>query len=83
VICVKSNGRLLEKPFQRKGEQGKNAGIDLGARFPRASYFEKARNVCQKHGGSCMMWYPEYKRYSNRIRNLSPAQPRKVQETSK
>ncbi len=65
--------------FAKKGRMGKECRYLSGTRFPRASYFEKMRNVCQKHGGACMTWYPEYKRYENRIKNQSPVQPRKVQ----
>jgi hypothetical protein len=57
-----SKGCLHEKPLQRKAERGKNAGTNPGTRFPRASYFEKTRNVFQKHGGACTTWYPEYER---------------------
>ena len=78
-----SNGHWHKKPSERKAERGKNAGTDLGARFPRASYFEKMRNVCQKHGGACTTWYPEYKRNGNGIKNWSPAQPKRCEETSK
>ncbi len=46
-----SNRHLHEKPLERKAEWGKNAGTNPGTRFPRASYFEKTHNVCQKHGG--------------------------------
>jgi hypothetical protein len=73
------NGSLHEKPSQGKTEREKNAGTNPGARFPWASYFEKTRNVCQKHEGACTTWYPEYKMYAKGIRNRSPAQPRKVQ----
>ncbi len=76
-----SNGHLHEKPLERKAEQGKNAGTNPGTRFPRASYFKKTHKVCQKHGGACTMWYPEYKRYENGIRNWSPMQPRKVRRS--
>jgi hypothetical protein len=79
MICIQSNGCLHEKPPQRKAERGKNADTYPGTRFPRASYFEKRCNVFQKHGGTCTTWYPENKRYENRIRNWSPAQPIKVQ----
>ncbi len=79
MICVQSNGHSHEKPSQRKAERGKNAGTYPGTRFPRASYFEKMRNVFQKHGGACTTWYPEYETYENGIRNRSPAQPKKVQ----
>jgi hypothetical protein len=68
-----------EQPPERKAERGKNAGTNPGTRFPRASYFKKMCNVCQKHGGTCTTWYLEYKTYGNGIRNWSPAQPRKVQ----
>ncbi len=61
------NGRSHEKPSQRKAEWGKKAGTNAGTRFPRASYFEKTPNVFQKHGGACAAWYPEYKRYKNRM----------------
>jgi hypothetical protein len=83
MICVQSNGRLREKPLQRKAEWGKNASTYPGTRFPQASYFEKTPDVFQKHGGACTTWNPKCKRYGNGIRNWSPAQPRKVQETSK
>ena len=63
MICVQSNGRLHEKPLQRNADRGKNAGTYPGTRFPWASYFEKMRNVFQKHGGACTTWHPEYKRY--------------------
>jgi hypothetical protein len=42
------NGRLLEKPLQRKAKWGEKAGTSLCTMYPQASYFEKARNVCQK-----------------------------------
>ncbi len=73
------NGHSHKKPLERKAERGKNAGTNLGTRFPRVSYFKKMRKVCQKHGGACTTWYLEYKRYENGIRNWSPTQPRKVQ----
>ncbi len=63
----------------QKVEWGKNAGTNSSTRFPRASFFEKTHNVCQKYGGACMTWYLEYERYKNGIRNQIPAQPRKVQ----
>ncbi len=72
------NGHLHKKSSERKAERGKNAGTNLGTRFPRASFFEKMPKVCQKHGGACTTWYPEYERYENGIRNWSPAQLRKV-----
>ncbi len=72
------NGRSHKKPLESKAEQGKNAGTYFGTRFPQASYFEKMRNVCQKHGGVCTTWYPEYKRYKNGMRNWHLAQPRRV-----
>jgi hypothetical protein len=66
-----SNGRLHEKPSQRKVERGKNDGTYPGTRFPQqASYFKKMRNVCQKHGGTCTTWCPEYERYGNGIKKL-------------
>ena len=49
-----SNRSLHKKPSQRKAERGKNAGTNSSTRFPRASYFEKMRKVCQKYGGACM-----------------------------
>ncbi len=57
-----SNGHLHKKPLQRKAEWGNNDGTYPGTRFPWASYFEKTRNVFQKHGGACAMWYPECKK---------------------
>ncbi len=74
-----SNGHSHEKPLERKAERGKNADTNPGTRFPRASYFKKMSNVCQKHRSACTAWYPEYKRYKNGMRNWSPAQPRRVQ----
>ncbi len=65
--------------FGKKAERGKKAGTNSCTRFPRASYFQKTRNVCQKYGGACTMWYSEYDWYKNGMRNRIPAQPRKVQ----
>jgi hypothetical protein len=48
-----SNGHLHKKPLERKAEWGENASTNPGTRFPQASYFEKTRTVCQKHGGAC------------------------------
>ncbi len=70
---------ICTRNLRKKAEWGKNAGTNSGTRFPQASYFEKMLNVCQKYGGACTTWYPEYERYKNKIRNWSPAQPRKVQ----
>jgi hypothetical protein len=47
------NGRLHEKPLERKAERGKNTGTNLGTRFPRASNFKKTHKMCQKHWGAC------------------------------
>ncbi len=65
--------------LRQKAKRGKNASTNSCTRFPRASHFEKTRNVCQKYGGACTMWYLEYEKYKNGMRNWSPAQPRKVQ----
>ncbi len=69
---------ICMRNLRQKAEWGENAGTNSCTRFPRASYFEKTRNVCQKYGGTCTTWYLEYKRYKNEMRNWSPAQPRKV-----
>ncbi len=50
MICVQSNGRLHEKPSQRKAEQGKNAGTYSGARFPQLSNFKK-HVMCSRNMG--------------------------------
>jgi hypothetical protein len=60
-------------------ERGNIAGTNSCTRFPRVSYFEKTRYVCQKYGDACTMWYSEYERYNNGMRNWIPVQPRKVQ----
>jgi hypothetical protein len=75
-----SDRRLLEKPSQRKANRGEKAGISSCTRYPRASYFEKARNVCQKF---LVCMYDVVSRVhtkgKNGMRNnRSPAQPRKV-----
>ncbi len=72
------NGRLHKKPLANGGT-GKECGTNSSTRFPRASYFEKTRNVCQKYGGACTTWYSKYERYKIGMRNQIPAQPRKVQ----
>jgi hypothetical protein len=78
MIC----NRLMDicmRNLRQKAEWGENAGTNFCTRFPRASYFEKTRSVCQKYGGACTTWHSEYERYKNKMRNRSPAQPRKVQ----
>jgi hypothetical protein len=85
-IYVRRKGMTHDRPMDvcmrnlwQKVERGKKAaGTNSCTRFPRASYFEKMRIVCQKYGGACTAWYSEYKRYKNGIRNWIPAQPRKV-----
>ncbi len=77
------NGHLHEKPLERKAERGKNAGTNPVTRFPWSSYFEKTRKVCQKHGGACTTWYPEYKRYENGIKIGVPRNRERCKETSK
>jgi hypothetical protein len=64
----------------RKVERGKKVSTNSCTRFPRAPYFENMHNVYQKYRGACTMWYLEYKRYKNGMRNWIPAHPRKVQK---
>ncbi len=60
---MRRKGMILDPPMdvctrnlRKKVERGKNAGTNPGTRFPRASYFEKMRKVCQKYGGACTTW---------------------------
>ncbi len=79
MICDPLMDVCMRNLWQKAG-WGENAdGTNSCTRFPRASYFEKTRNVCQIYRGACTTWYSEYKRYKNGMRNQSPAQPRKVQ----
>ncbi len=85
-FCVRRKGmicdRLLDIPMRnlrQKAERGKKAGTYPCTRFPQVSCFEKTRHVCHKYGGTCTMWYLEYKRYKNGKRNRILVQPRKAQ----
>jgi hypothetical protein len=49
--------------LRQKVEREKKTGTYSCTRFPRASCFEKMRDVCQKHAGAHTMWYSEYQRY--------------------
>jgi hypothetical protein len=85
-IYVRRKGMTHDRPtdvrmrnLQQMAERGKNSGTNSSTRFPRASYFEKTRNVCQKYGCTCTTWYSKYERYKNGMRNWIPTKPRKVQ----
>jgi hypothetical protein len=85
-FCVRRKGMICNclmdvcmRNLSQRAERGKKAGTNSCTRFPRASCFEKMHHVCQRYGGTCTMWYLEYKRYTNGKRNQIPAQPRKVQ----
>ncbi len=54
MICILPTDVCIRN-LRQKAEWAKKTDPESCTRFPRASYFEKRRNVCQKYGGTRRM----------------------------